>query len=275
MVLYTVAITIRNLSAFVHIKFESPQTRSLVTRRTACRWTEGCTRSLGDMVKRLPTPDAAASDADGYTRLLSLFGQTTSSASEEATRSGRKKKKRTKMGAAASAEETALPFGDDAGDHTIESSAQPADTEEDDNGFADQPEEETADAEDADEAKWQSAAYNAHFDVEWSTSQLNERAESLADATWELAGLGTITASTPPQTLQPPQTSSVDLALKGCGVLPALRARWKEKQGGKISPEQRSLLAAVSGYADVMHADASLSSHAQLLPVQQRLVLGS
>lgn len=104
------------------------------------------------------------------------------------------------------------------------------------------------------ESQWQSRAYAAHFDVEWSKSDLEARSSNLVRSEAQLPGIGAAASHLPPEEdlVQLPVRSAACLA--SAGVLPPLRKAWVKASGAKarVAPEASSLLAALSSYKDVL-----------------------
>ena len=106
-----------------------------------------------------------------------------------------------------------------------------------------QDEEEEEEDEVVDELRWRSAAYDAHFDVEWGPAELSQRLAALRPCKWELAGLGSARGQSSVEEL--PAAAPVETAeacLRACGVLPVLRESWRRVHGaaplGEARPSQ-------------------------------------
>ena len=140
-------------------------------------------------------------------------------------------------------------------------------------GDADAADAAAAGATDADDdALWSSAAYDAHFGPEWEGADLDAARAALEDKRWELPGLGAtraVVAAAAQPPAPPPTRATAEAVLRGCGVLPAIRSRWREAHGdGALSGAQHSLLSLLGSYADVHHADVrELGAYESLIPV--------
>ena len=173
-------------------------------------------------------------------------------------------------GAEEDADETVAPKAS----HTLGESAS-AEAAVEERAAADEPadnpdeDEEEANDEDDDERPWRSDAYDAHYGGEWPAAELDAQRAARNEARWELPGLGDATALVVPGAAPPgPPARTADASLKQCGILPALRGRWREAHGdGPLSAAQSSLLGLLSGHVDVLCPHTPMRSYAELLPV--------
>ena len=121
--------------------------------------------------------------------------------------------------------------------------------------------------EEAEELRWRSAAYDAHFDVEWGPAELGQRLATLKPCRWELPGLGSARAQSSAEEL-PTVPTELEACLRACGVLPVLRASWRRVHGAEpLADAERSLLRVLCGYRDLLCTDAAYEAHGPLLRV--------
>ena len=243
--------------------------------------------------ERMSTEHGEAERAQGYSRLLSLFQRksrpTQQESQQEASPSGKQPKKKGVKAAiskkskraarAAKASTTAsskrVPAGQsqppDPADAAADDELEGEGEGEGEGGEvlmkeADEDADEEA-AEVAEEAKWTSAAYDAHFGPEWSEPELEQQRGSLATASWHLDGVGDADVVAPPSASAPMATGLGGGALlRECGVLPALRAKWKRAHGG-VSASQRSVLSTLCRHSDLLHACVPLGGYEEMTPV--------
>ncbi|KAL1500033.1 hypothetical protein AB1Y20_012710 [Prymnesium parvum] len=226
--------------------------------------------------------------ADRYSRLLSLLEATATPAPKSSTASndagigadqgegGAKRTKRRRRHDSSVATTASEPTHRSESVRSPDVDAAPnGEAEEEDDaaagGEAEEEDEQHADEAageaESDAAAWVSKPYEAHFNVEWTTDQLDEREKELQEARWKLPGLGDAVAMVPSGTAAPELPSAAEACLASCHVLPSLRERWSARHGAKLTPQQRSMVGLVSTYRDVLHCDASLHAYSELLPV--------